>query len=119
MPNKTEIETKLDAEIQSALDKLNGLEPKSEEYGLVVNRITALHKLKIEEVDQNAKLTKLDVEMEKLASENRFGFTKQISPDTVLVVAANIFGILWLARYERENVIRSRSALGFVMKPRS
>jgi hypothetical protein len=37
--------------------------------------------------------------------------------DTVLLVAANIFGIVWLARYEKENVIRSQSALRFVMKP--
>lgn len=92
---KTQTETKLDAEIQSLLDKLETItDKKSEEYGVIVERIAKLHKLKTEERP------------------------KQISPDTVLVVAANIFGILWLARYERENVIKSRAALGFVMKPR-
>jgi hypothetical protein len=93
---KRQHEAKLDAEIQSALDTLAAMPDKTvDNYGVLVERISLLHKLKTEE---------------------RF---KQISPDTVLIVAANIFGILWLARYERENVIRSRSALGFVMKPRS
>lgn len=92
---KTQTETKLDAEIQSALDKLEAMPDKtSDAYGTLVEHIAQLHKLKIEERP------------------------KQISPDTMLIVAANIFGILWLARYERENVIKSRAALGFVMKPR-
>jgi len=113
---KTQIETKLDAEIQAALKELPNHAKTSEEYASIVKHISELHKLKIEEVEQTAKLKKQEQE---LADERRFGFSKQISPDTVLVVAANIFGILWLARYEREHVIRSRSALGFVMKPRS
>lgn len=91
---KSSTETMLDAEIQSALAKLDQLEPKSEEYGTIVDRVSKLHKLKTEERP------------------------KQFSPDTVLVVAANIFGILWLARYERENVIKAPKAFGFVMKPR-
>lgn len=90
---KSETEIKLDAEIQSALDELTNHKKTSVEYGKIVDHISELYKLKAER-------------------------PKQISPDTVLVVAANIFGILWLARYERENVIKSRSALGFVMKPR-
>lgn len=94
MFTKTRIETKLDAEILSALEELASKDKTSEEYGTLVERISKLHKLKAEESP------------------------KQISPDTALTVAANIFGILWLARYERENVIKSRSALGFVMKPR-
>ena len=113
---KTQIETKLDAEIQAALKELTSHSKTSEEYAAIVKHISELHKLKIEEVEQTAKLQKQEQE---LAAEQRFGFSKQISPDTVLIVAANIFGILWLARYERENVIRSKSALGFVLKPRS
>ena len=94
MFTRSEIEAKLDAEIQAALGELENLEKTSEEYGTIVERVSKLHKLKAEEKP------------------------KPISPDTLLVVAANIFGILWLARYERENVIKSRTALGFVMKPR-
>lgn len=90
---KTQTETKLDAEINSLLDKLSETQD-SQEYTTTLERISKLHKLKTEEK------------------------SKPISPDTVLVVAANIFGILWLARYERENVVRSQSALKFVMKPR-
>lgn len=90
---KSETETKLDAEIRAVLKELSQQERTSEEYGTLVDRIVKLHKLKTEE---------------------RY---KQISPDTVLVVVANIFGILWLTRYERENVINSK-ALGFVMKTR-
>lgn len=93
---KTQIEIKLDAEILSALEKLETIPKIEEDYGDLVDRIAKLHELKAKERPK-----------------------KRISPDTALVVAANIFGILWLARYERENVIRSKSALGFVFKPRS
>jgi len=96
MFTKSTTESKLDAEINSLLAKLNELEDKSsDEYMKMIDRVSKLHKLKTEERPKRV-----------------------VSPDTVLLVAANIFGILWLARYERENVIKSRSALGMVMKPR-
>ena len=89
----SEFETKLDAEIISLLNKLGTItDKKSTEYAVIVERLSELNKLKAEKPK------------------------KQLSPDTMLIVAANIFGILWLARYERENVIRSRSAFGQVMK---
>jgi hypothetical protein len=91
---KSQTGAMLDAEIQSALSKLDGLEPKSEEYAAILERVSKLHKLRTDER------------------------SKQVSPDTVLIVAANIFGILWLARYERENVVKAQSAMKFVMKPR-
>lgn len=93
MFNRSPIEAALDKEILSALAELSQHESTSDEYGAVVERIAKLHKLKSEE---KIKLPSLD---------------------TALVVAANVFGILWLTRYERENVISSK-ALGFVMKPR-
>lgn len=112
MFTKSEIETKLDAEIQSALSKLDHLEPTTEEYGTIVERVSKLHKLKTEEnevtIDNIIKMKEMET------PDPRF---KPVSLDTVLVVAANIFGILWLTRYEREHVINSK-ALGFVMKPR-
>ena len=91
---KSPIETQLDAEIQSALEQLTHHDKTSEEYGQLVDRIAKLHKLKTEE---EFKLPSLD---------------------TALVVAANIFGILWLARYERENVIKAPKAFGNIMRPR-
>jgi len=90
---KGPIEAKLDEEILSALEELKSHETTSDEYAVVVDRMSKLHKLKVEERP------------------------KPISRDTAVVVAANIFGILWLTRYERENVI-STKALGFILKPR-
>jgi hypothetical protein len=91
---KSITETKLDAEINSALEELASKDKMSEEYGTLVERIAKLHKLKTEERP------------------------KRISPDTALVVAANLLGILVLTTFESSNVIKARSAIGFVMKPR-
>ncbi len=91
---KSQIDSKLDQEIISALKELGEHESTSEEYGLVVDRIAKLEKLKSD------------------------SGLKPPSMDTVLIVGANIFSVLWLTRFERENVIPSKSALGFVMKPR-
>ncbi len=93
MFTKSIIETRLEKEIISSLNQLALHEATSEEYGIIVEHITKLYKLK---------------------SEDRL---KPPSLDTVLAVSANIFGIFWLTRYEREHVINSK-ALGFVMKPR-
>jgi hypothetical protein len=43
--------------------------------------------------------------------------SRRVSPDTMVLVAANIFGILWITRYERENVVTSK-ALGFIQRTR-
>jgi hypothetical protein len=102
MFTQTETETKLEAEIHSLLAKLKETTKDTEEYGILVDRMSKLHKLKTDEQTQTQNAEEL--------------LLKQISPDTVLVVVANIFGILWLTRYERERVINSK-ALGFVMRP--
>lgn len=94
MFSKSPLEVKLDAEIQAALKELENHKKTSEEYGTIVKHIATLHKLKTE------------------SETPRY---KQISPDTVLIVVANIFGILLLTRFERENVITGK-ALGFVKR---
>ena len=91
---RTQTETKLDAEIQAALEELERHEKLSDEYGALVERISKLHKLKTDER------------------------SKPVSLDTVLVVGANIFGVLWLTRFERENVIKAPNAFRSVMRPR-
>lgn len=91
---KSPIETKLDKELMYLLEKLERLQGSTEEYDATVERLTKLYELKSKE---------------KL---------KLPSLDTVLIVSANVFGILWLTRFEKENVIRSKSALSFIMKPR-
>lgn len=42
---------------------------------------------------------------------------KRVSPDTMLLVAGNLAGILMILSYERAHVITSK-ALGFVLKSR-
>lgn len=93
MFTKRESESKLDAEIDSLLAKLSE-STDTAEYDAILERITKLHKLK---------------------PEDR---SKRVSPDTVLVVVANLIGIFWIARYEKENVVKSKEAMKFVMKPR-
>lgn len=91
---KSQTESKIDSAIDAQLDKLPGLEDEPEKYDATVERITKLSKLK---------------------SDKTFA---PPSLDTVLVVGANVFGILWLTRFERENVIKAPNAFKMVMKPR-
>ncbi|MFL5660106.1 MAG: hypothetical protein ACJ8BW_02010 [Ktedonobacteraceae bacterium] len=89
---KSEIATKLNAEILSALRKLDTLESDSKEYGEVVDRIAKLHELKTKERP------------------------KFVSADTALTVAANLIGIYWLTTYERSRPITSK-AINFILRP--
>lgn len=84
----------LDQEIRIALEELKTLRDEPEKYDAMMERIDTLKGLKT-------------------------GGLKPPSVDTMLIVGANIFGILWLTRFESEHVIKARSALNFVMKPRS
>lgn len=95
---KSRIESKLDNEILAALELLETKTKTEEDYGTIVERVSKLHKLK---------------------SEENNGL-KPPSLDTVLMVSANIFGILWVARYEREDaeVIKSPSAFRMILRPR-
>jgi hypothetical protein len=90
---KSRIDSKLDDEILLSLEKLDELRDDPEKYADHVERVSKLDKLRTE----------------------RF---QPPSLDTVLIVGANIFGILWLARYERENVIRSPNAMKLVLRPK-
>lgn len=90
---KTDIEIQIDAQIAAQLKKLVEPNLTAAEYDVIVERITKLEKLKPE--------TK----------------PKQLSPDTVLAVVANLVGIYWMTTLERERPITSK-ALTFVMKPR-
>lgn len=113
MFTQSSIETKLDSEILSLLDKLKETTKDSDEYIAIIERVSKLHKLKSEEVQDQIKIYEIKTKSE---ADRRL---KLPSTDTLLAVGANIFGILWLTRFERENVIPSKSALGFVMKPRA
>jgi hypothetical protein len=89
---QTETESMLDTEIRAALaDLANVTDKSSEKYGALVDRIAKLHKLKAEEGQ------------------------KPISRDTALLVAANVFGIVWTTQHERLHVIPTK-AFGLILK---
>lgn len=116
---KSPIHAKLDEKILTALKELDQLDAKSEEYGTVVDSIAKLHKLKAEEASTELKITETNIKIGEIESKTEADSKFKLpSSDTLLVVGANIFGIVWLARYEKEHVVTSKSALGFVMRPR-
>lgn len=85
-------ETHLDREIERAIAELDSHPVMSEEYGAVLDRIGRLNKMK---------------EAGKPP--------RQISPDTVIIAATNLIGIIMIIRHENVNVITSK-AMGHVMK---
>lgn len=85
-------ELMFDAEIQATLVKMKDLEKTDEKYGKLLEHVTKLHKLKAEEQP------------------------KKVNPDTKLIVAANIVGILAILNHERLHPITSK-AMSFVAKP--
>lgn len=107
----TSIETKLDAEINSLLDKLKETTKDSEDYSKILDRIAKLHKLK---TDEQTSVIDAHTKADKMESDRRI---KPPSLDNVLVVSANIFGIWWITRYEKERVLNTK-ALPQIMKPR-
>lgn len=107
---KSTIETTLEKEIETQLNKLSQ-STDAAEYSAIVDRVAKLHKLKSEE--STATLSRETAE-HKAATESRI---KPPSLDNVLIVSANLFGIFWLTRYEKEHALSSK-ALGFVMRPR-
>lgn len=90
---RSPIVSKLNDEMNVLLDKLEQHRDDPQKYGDIVDRIVKLQKMKS---DERLKLPSLD---------------------TALFVGANIFGILWLTRYEKEHVINSK-AFGLILKPR-
>lgn len=79
--------------IDAANDRLLSLEPDTKEYKKVLDQIERLHKLKDRE------------------HTNRF----RVSGDTLVVVGANLLGIVLILNYEKLNVVTSK-ALGFIGK---
>lgn len=93
MFTKSDTERKLDAEINAALDELKDHGRDSDEYAKILEHIAKLHKMKAEESPQ------------------------KISPDTMLMVTANLVGILAILGHEHVGPVTSK-ALSFVIKTR-
>lgn len=83
----------LDVSIEVAHASLQSLDPTSKEYETVLDRISKL---------------------EKMADNNR---PKSVSPDTLVMAATNILGIVLILNYERLGIVTSK-ALPFVSKTR-
>lgn len=109
---KSDTESKLDAEISAALAKLDQITDKtSKEYETLIDNIVKLHKLKSEDTQNQIKIEET---LHKFEADSK---RKLPSPDTMLVVAANLIGVIWITQHERLHVI-SRNTLGYIMKPR-
>lgn len=85
----------LENAINDALHRLENLQVESEEYAQALAHIERLQTIR----DQFRK--------------------SRVSPDTWLVVGANLLGILLVVKYEHENVITTRamSMMNMVKKP--
>lgn len=86
--------TELDMEIDEVMDTLRGLDVLDEDYDTVMDKLKDLYELK----NKNDKFN--------------------ISPDTMVVVAGNLLGILLILKHEEINVVTSK-AMGFVLRGRA
>lgn len=92
MFTQRKVDSALDAEITSALEELKTLRNDTEKYNAAVDRIGRLQKVK-----PQSGITKLPL-------------------DTMLIVGANIFGVLWLTHFEHENVIKRPNAFRSIIR---
>ena len=83
----------LDLEIKSVLNKMQDITPDTDEYGLLLDRLEKLYKMKVSDKDDR----------------------KRVSADTIVMVGANLAGIVMILGFERAHVITSK-ALSFVLK---
>lgn len=90
---RTEHDSQLEAEINRVQTYLASKQIDSEEYAKALKHLFELHKMQ---------------EEEKPA---------RVSPDTLVLVGANLLGILLIIRHEHLNVITSR-AMNTLIKPK-
>lgn len=77
--------THIEAEIDRLMFTLGEIDMDSEEYGTILDRLSRLHKMKIEDK------------------------SSPVSKDTLVLAATNILGILLIIRHEHVNVISSKA----------
>jgi hypothetical protein len=86
-------DSKLKRACDRAVRELDDHSVASDEYGVILERLSKLHKM---------------MEDNKPAS---------VSPDTLVMAATNIVGLILIIKHEHFNVITSK-ALSFVIRPR-
>lgn len=92
---KKDKRTNLEKEIDSVLEYIQSMTPESEEYTEITKNLERLYK----------------------AREGEKSKERHMSPDTMLLVAGNLLGILVILGYEKADIITSK-AIGFVLKGR-
>ena len=90
---KKDKRTNLEKEIDRVIEQMSSTEPNTDEYKAISENLEKLYKAKAHERIRN------------------------VSPDTIAVIAGNLLGIGLILGYEKANVITTK-ALGFVMKGR-
>ena len=93
MPITPQTKTPVEKELDALFSNLRIANPDSEEYATTLDMIVKLHKLQADEKPQ------------------------QVSPDTLVLAAVNLLGIVMILSHERLNVITTK-ATSLVMKPR-
>lgn len=88
---KRDKQTNLEKEIDSVINKMSEYKPNTDEYTAITDNLEKLYKAKSYERDRN------------------------ISPDTIAIIAGNLLGILLILGYEKANIITTK-ALGFVLR---
>jgi len=86
-------ESQLDSAINRCYVAMEKLQETDDEYAKILEHLVKLHKMKEDEKPP------------------------RVSPDTILMVAANLTGILLIIRHEHVNVITSR-AMSTLIKPK-
>lgn len=87
--------TIFDEQITAILDEMHEFGPNSEEYEKLLEYLQKITSIKAD------------------ASPS-----KRVSPDTVLMVLGNLFGILIIVAYEQKHVLTSKG-VGFILKPKN
>lgn len=81
---------------------------------LIIHVIEQMHEYGPEEPEYSKMVEYLDRLTQMKAQQRR----NRVSPDTIVLAAANILGILVIVAYEQKHVMTSKG-LGFVMKPKN
>lgn len=84
-------ESEYDKQVTRVLRKLEAVDPDSEDYGRLVERLKKLQQMRAEDRPE------------------------KLSPNTAALVATNLVGIVMIIRHEQFNFIASK-ALGFVLR---
>lgn len=89
------VESKLDNVMDTVLNEMEYVTPKSEEYPALLSHLERVVQLRQSQ-----------------------DWKKRISPDSVIMVAGNLLGILVIVAYEQKHVMTSKG-LNFVLKSRT